>query len=37
MKRVFILANNHKLDHHHIKKLNINDDDIFFLFNQMYH
>lgn len=37
MKRILVLANNHMLDHHHIEQLNIKDDDIFFLFNYMYH
>ena len=37
MKRIFILANNHTLDYHHIEELNVNHDDIFFLFNEMYH
>ncbi len=37
MKRIFILANNHTLDHHHVKNLNIKENDIFFLFNHMYH
>lgn len=32
MKRVFLLANNHTLDHHHVKNLNITENDIFFLF-----
>lgn len=37
MKRIFILANNHTLDNHHIEELNVNHSDIFFLFNEMYH
>jgi hypothetical protein len=37
MKRVYLFANNHLLDTHHIKSLDIKQDDICFVFNYMHH
>lgn len=36
-KKVYIFANNHLLDTHHIESLDIKQDDICFVFNYMYH